>query len=210
MIELSDSHGSLLQWLVASSYIVGDLAVTQTFIFCVRLLDTVTLADALAGHYWPGASGNYLFTKESWKRAGRYHEFVGGGIDSWAFGIRQLATGSKMHVLHDTGYYHRYGHESAWTRDLEVGNVSLKALQILIPFLDLIDESDVEYIMSRKGRYNWFQNLEKHPLRLRDGTAGRTGVTTLPPPSSPSFETRIHRYAAIWSTRFYKRVLRRI
>jgi len=38
MIELSDSHGSLLQWLVASSYIVGDLAVTQTFIFCVRLL----------------------------------------------------------------------------------------------------------------------------------------------------------------------------
>ena len=138
----------------------------------------VTLADALSGKFWPGPSGNYLLTKESWRRAGRYHEFVGAGIDSWGFGVRQLATGSKMQVLDGTGYYHRYGHESAWVRDTKSGNTSLKALQMLIPFLDLIDDNDVEYIMSRKGRYTWFKDLEEHPLKLKTGEKGRTGITS--------------------------------
>ncbi len=64
---------------------------THAWIFKKGIIE---LQDALTGDYWPGPSGNYLFTKESWKRAGRYDESIGGAYDSWAFGIKQLATGS--------------------------------------------------------------------------------------------------------------------
>lgn len=137
----------------------------------------ITLADCLAGPITPGASGNFMFTKESWIRAGGYPEFAG-ALDSWSFGFRQLAAGSKMMVMPDSYYYHRYGHESNWVRWSKRGKTSLTALQVLLPFLDMLDQKDVDYIMSRKGRYDWFENLEKHPIRLKSGDSGSTGFTT--------------------------------
>lgn len=117
----------------------------------------------------PGPSGNYLFTKDSWIKAGKYFEptLINQTIDSWAFLIRQLATGSKMLTLRNTHYFHRYGHNSHFARENINGNVSLSALVILIPFLNRIDESDLEYIMSKKGRYTWLNNLDKNPIRLK-------------------------------------------
>lgn len=44
-----------------------------------------------------------------------------------------------------------------------------------MPFLDLINDEDVEYMMSRKGRYTWFNNLEKRPIKLKSGKDGITG-----------------------------------
>ena len=113
----------------------------------------ITLSDALSGSIWPGPSGNYMLTKESWLRAGRYNEFIGGAYDSWAFGIQQLATGSKMVTLKETFYYHRYGHASVFVRDSQKTNASLTALCVLLPFLCLINDVDVEYVMSQEGRY---------------------------------------------------------
>jgi glycosyltransferase involved in cell wall biosynthesis len=136
---------------------------------------TISLADALAGHVWPGPSGNYLFTRTSWLRAGRYHESVGGGIDSWAFGIRQLATGSRLEVLAGSNYRHRFGHESAWIIDSRSGNASLKALGVLLPFLHLLEDESVEYLFSRTGRTTWFDHLHQRPLRVRCQPAGQTG-----------------------------------
>lgn len=75
-----------------------------------------TLADCLASHVVPGASGNYLFTKKSWQRAGGYPEFAG-AMDSWGFGFRLLATGSKMLAMPESFYLHRYGYESYWIRE---------------------------------------------------------------------------------------------
>jgi len=133
-----------------------------------------TLADCLAGFVVPIASGNYLFTKESWLRAGGYPEFAG-ALDAWGFGVRKLATGSKMVVLPDSFYYHRYGHESYWTRDYKKGKTSLIALQILIPYLDLFKDSDINFIVGRKGRHVWFEQRDKRPLRLKTGTEGSAG-----------------------------------
>ena len=117
----------------------------------------------------PGPSGNYLFSKDSWIKAGRYFEptLINQTIDSWAFLMRQLATGSKMLTLNSTHYFHRYGHKSHFIREKNNGNVSLAALTILIPFLDRIEKSDLEYIMSNKGRYTWLNNLNKNPIRLK-------------------------------------------
>ena len=121
----------------------------------------IELADALTGSIWPGPSGNYLFTKRSWLNAGRYNESIGGAYDSWAFGIKQLATGSKMITMKNSFYYHRAGHESAFIRDKDKIKPSLIALSVLINFLDLIEEEDVDYIMSKEHRYSWFDDLEK-------------------------------------------------
>jgi glycosyltransferase involved in cell wall biosynthesis len=135
----------------------------------------ITLSDALSGHLWPGPSGNYLFSRDSWLRAGRYHEAVGGAYDSWAFGVRQLATGSKMVVLKDTFYYHRVRDNSSFLRDKGSLNPCLVGLQILLPFLHMIEDEDVEYIMGPEGRYRWFENLAERPLRAKNLPAGKTG-----------------------------------
>ena len=144
----------------------------------------ITLADALAGHIWPGPSGNYLFTRTSWMRAGRQNEFVGAGVDSWAFGVRQLATGTKMFTMTGTAYKHRVGHESAYTMDEKDGRMSFKALAALIPFLDLLEDETADYLFAKETRKTWFADLDKRPLKVRGsgvGTAG-TAQSFVPPP----------------------------
>ena len=115
-----------------------------------------------------------MFTRESWHRAGGYPEFSG-ALDAWGFGFRQLATGSKMRALADSFYFHRYGHESYWIREKKKGKISLTALQIILPFIDLIKEEDANYILSNKGRDDWFTNLKSRPLRLKGEKRGRVG-----------------------------------
>ena len=139
--------------------------------------ESVSLSDALSGTLWPGPSGNYLFTRESWERAGRYHEpyLENRSVDSWVFGIRQLGTGSKMVTLPGTWYFHRYGHQSHYVRNARLGNQSLAALVGLIPLLELIEEQDVEYLFSRDGRYAWYENLAEHPIRVKAVKPGKDG-----------------------------------
>lgn len=125
----------------------------------------ISIDDHLISKKVPGASGNYMFTKASWAKAGGYPEVV---LDTWGFGFRQIMTGAKMFTMPGSFYYHRYGHESYWMRGAERRKqaVSLMALQILLPFSDKIDENYLDYIMSRKGRYTWFENLQDRPILL--------------------------------------------
>ena len=126
-----------------------------------------TIEDHLSTTLVPAASGNYMFTKESWIKAGQYPEFAG-ALDTWGFGLRQVMTGAAIYVMPNSFYYHRYSNESYWMRDAESrkASISLRALQLLIPFFDLIDDRDINYIMSSKGRYTWFNNLSKRPIRI--------------------------------------------
>jgi glycosyltransferase involved in cell wall biosynthesis len=135
---------------------------------------TTTLADYLSGPVVPGANGNYMFTRESWLRAGGYPEFSG-ALDAWGFGFRQVATGSRMMTLADSFYLHRYGYESYWVREKKKGNNSLIALQLIIPFIDLIEEEDVKYMIGKEGRQNWFSNLQNRPIRVKYGKQGKIG-----------------------------------
>ncbi|MBE3140735.1 MAG: hypothetical protein IMZ53_09150, partial [Thermoplasmata archaeon] len=126
---------------------------------------------------WPGLSGNYLFTRESWLKAGRYYEpsLENQTLDSWTFGIRQLGTGAKMVTLPGSAYFHRYGHASHYVREHMKGNRSIAALIGVAPFLDRLEEKDVDYILSRKGRYVWYENLKNKPIRVKDETLGHDG-----------------------------------
>ncbi len=136
----------------------------------------ISLADALAGYHWPGPSGNYLYTKESWKAAGRYDESIGGGIDSWAFAICQLCTGAKLAVLPNSSYLHKFGHESASVRDQREGGQSIKALKVLLPYLGLLEEESVNYLLSKETRNEWYGRLEQRPLKVRGGVVGSDGA----------------------------------
>lgn len=138
-----------------------------------------SLADFLADHRNPGSSGNYLFTRDSWVRAGGYPEFSG-ALDTWGFGFYQLATGSRMVALPNSGYWHRYGGESYYIRDMNKKNMSLLALQVMMPFLHLIHPEDVDYIMSREHRYNWLDKLVERPLRTADNQTGQNATTLNP------------------------------
>lgn len=144
----------------------------------------ITLADHLAGHVSPPNAQNYMFTKESWIRSGGYPEFAG-AMEGWGSGIRQLVSGSKIMVMPDSYYLHRVGYESYWIRDSKL-NASIKALQILLPYINLIDRNDVNYIMGPKGRFVWYDNLPDRPIRPLNGQVGKTGISTaeLPRPTS--------------------------
>lgn len=133
---------------------------------------TTTFADYLSGSVVPGASGNYMFTKDSWFRAGGY-PVLSRALDAWGFGLRQVATGSKMMVFPKSFYYHRHGHESYWVRESKSGQISLIASQILMPFQDQIKKNDIKYILNH--RQKWFFNLEKRPIHLKSGQSGSAG-----------------------------------
>ena len=52
---------------------------------------------------------------------------------------------------------------------------SLVVLQIIIPYLDRINDDDVDYIMGKEGRYTWYERLSERPIQLKSGEIGTTG-----------------------------------
>ena len=126
-----------------------------------------TLQHLLAGKLSPGASGNYLFTKDSWQKAKGYSEDLG-ALDTWSFGFKQLMEGCKMVVMPGSYYFHRRGHQSYYIRDAwsKRRSVSLRLIKLIINYIDRFEPGDVDYIFSARGRYTWFDRLEKRPIRL--------------------------------------------
>lgn len=152
-------------------YFTGDSTnVTHKWVYT----DEIHFMDCFRGPIVPGASGNYLYTKKSWEKASGYPEFAG-ALDTWGFGVRQLATGAKMISLPKTGYLHRYGLNSYWVRESKKGTTSLRALQIIIPYFEMFYARDIDYIMSKKYRNKWFDNLSKRSLRDKMKKVGNNG-----------------------------------
>ena len=72
-----------------------------------------------------GSCGHYLFTKESWLKAGGYPEELGN--EGWVFGLRQLAAGCKAIIVPGTHYFHRLSKNSLWKK-LERRGLNDKAI----------------------------------------------------------------------------------
>jgi glycosyltransferase involved in cell wall biosynthesis len=150
-----------LRYFSASTSVIDEIWSFKPNVF--------TIEDLFKGKLPPGASGNYLFTKNSWIKAKGYTEDLG-ALDTWAFGFKQLIENCKMVVMPDGYYFHRRGHESYYLRDAwnKRRSVSLRLIKLIINYIDLINTEDVNYIFSKRGRYTWFDNLEKRPIRLID------------------------------------------
>jgi glycosyltransferase involved in cell wall biosynthesis len=117
----------------------------------------IKLKDLFCSSIVPPSSGNYLFTKESWKKAGGYPEFAG-ALDTWGFGFRQLATGAKMFVLKKSYYFHRHGHDSYWIRESRNGRISEIASSIIKPYEKLIDKNVISFIENNTN--DWFDKKD--------------------------------------------------
>jgi len=130
-----------------------------------------SITDLLSGSLSPGASGNYLFTKKSWLKVNGYTEDLG-SLDTWSFGFKQLIENCKTVVMPGGYYFHRRGHASYYLTDAwsKRKSVSLRLIKLIINYIDRIHPADVDYIFSKKGRYTWFDNLQKRPIRLVEGS----------------------------------------
>jgi glycosyltransferase involved in cell wall biosynthesis len=146
-----------------------------------QFLPRTTLADFIADNKNPGSSGNYLFTKNSWLKAKGYPEFAG-ALDTWGFGFRQLAVGSKLISLPGSYYFHRYGTNSYYIRDMSARTMSIVALQIILPFYHLILPDDLDYIMSKENRFSWFDHLGSRTIRIVGQEVGVQAVSIDTPP----------------------------
>jgi glycosyltransferase involved in cell wall biosynthesis len=184
-ILISNSVARLKEFLIISGadaacfeeirFFQGDGSnVSHKWIFHHSMFD---FADHLTGSIVPGASGNYLFTLNSWKRAGGYPEFAS-AMDTWGFGLRQLATKTVIHVLPNSYYLHRTGIESYWVREARKDNFSTKALQLLLPYWDQFDPEDVKFLVGLLKKDKFEFDLSKHPIRLKNRRAGHTGIST--------------------------------
>lgn len=126
-------------------------------------MDIVTLEHYLQDYSSaPGHNGNYMFTRKAWKKAGGYPENT--WLDTWGFELRLLFAGAKVMVMPDGYYYHRRGHHSYYMRGLQKGSTSQAALPVLRDFFHLLDERDVEYVLSSD---EWLDHLKERPLRLK-------------------------------------------
>lgn len=131
------------------------------------------LSDALSGPITPIASGNYMLKKTSWEKAGGYMELTR-LLDTWTFGIRQLATGTKMVIMPNSSYLHRCGYESNYVHYSKKGiDASALRYNALQPFFNLIEEKDVEYIKDNKD--TWHSILDAHPIKIINRPYGKSG-----------------------------------
>ncbi|MEM6393312.1 MAG: glycosyltransferase [Planctomycetota bacterium] len=124
-----------------------------------------TLEDFLSTNHVAGGGGNFLFTRDAWRRAGGYPNDAG-ALDAWGFALRLAAAGCRIGVAADSYYHHRYSHDSYWTRDNRDGRLGPAAVQLLQPVMHRLVPEDQRYIISPRGTDEWFANRRQRPLRL--------------------------------------------
>jgi len=91
-----------------------------------------SLGDHLSNTESPGSSGNYLFSKKAWQKAGKYR-LDSLSLDSWCFALDALNNNIKMIVSDNDEYYyrHRYGIDSYWVRESKSANIVKLASQLI-------------------------------------------------------------------------------
>ena len=108
----------------------------------------------------PGASGNYLFSKESWARSGGYPT-KSESLDTWGFGFRQLVAGYSPTVTPGTHYFHLLSPDSYWLRDArDTRAMSVRATALILESVNKIDPSIVSFVMSRRRASKWYSKMQ--------------------------------------------------
>lgn len=144
--------------------------VTHDWVFVERDL---TFLDHLRSPYVPSSSGNYLFSRTAFERAGGFPEFAG-GLDAWGFGLRMVATGSRMKICPATSYFHRFGHDSYYVRESRrADKQSLVATSLILEFSDLTSPRIIRKLLSHKHRVSWYSKLQANPFRIKGLATGK-------------------------------------
>lgn len=109
----------------------------------------------------PSFSGNYLYTRKSYDRAGGYPEDVG-AADTFGFGLAQLATGSIMKTLPGSFYWHRLDDNSYYMREERKNANTRNHAKVLIKFYEIFSEKTQE-ILDRNNAQEIWANFHDSP-----------------------------------------------
>jgi hypothetical protein len=87
--------------------------------------------------------------------------------------LKLLSCGTLFLVIPNTFYYHRYSHESLFTRESKKENQEIEISNKFINhILDRLDKKTQEYI---KENPDWFSKLNQIPLILKNSKTGQNG-----------------------------------
>ncbi|MHB8578569.1 MAG: FkbM family methyltransferase [Ignavibacteriaceae bacterium] len=115
----------------------------------------------------PAASGNYLYTRKSYIKAGGY-PLMSGAMDAWGFGFRQHASGAKIAILSNSFYFHRISENGYWMRENRAHNNDKNATKIVREYSYLFDKETQKWLRSAEAEENFFENISKGKLKINN------------------------------------------
>lgn len=119
------------------------------------------LYDMFQTTNFPGCSGNYLFTRESFDAVGGYSERWG-ALDTLAFGFNKLLHGFAITYVPNTYYLHRQGIDSYWMRDAKSNKVSINFYNLMMEHAFLFTDASIQCLTEEIKYY------ERYGKILRD------------------------------------------
>jgi len=133
----------------------------------------LTLEDLFSGLINPAPGGNFLYKKSLWEKVGGYWEYGKGLHEAWGFGFKLLLNNAVFFSVPHTFYFHRYSHDSLFIMENKKNNEGIKVTgQFIQNSFNIFDDKSIEYIQKNP---NWFNDLEKHPLKLKSSRKGVNG-----------------------------------
>ena len=119
----------------------------------------------------PRSSGNYLFSKDSWYKAGGY-PIAAGALENWGFGLRLHLAGYQTHVVPSTFYFHRIGIDSLYARDSrDMERLSLIATAQVLEDASRLPSRLVRRLLNARKARSWLSKI-KVPTLFNDPKLG--------------------------------------
>lgn len=169
LIELIDATGCDVAAFAQGKAFKENFIHTQTFNYEVPGNKYDLATWILNAQINPAYSGNYLFTRKSYDKAGGYPEDMGCG-DTFGFGIAQLATGSVMRTAPGTYYWHRCHNDSYYMREAKKNNTDRDTCKAFHKFAEIFSATTQQMIKEKNPRELWilFENkkLELAPADI--------------------------------------------
>ena len=115
----------------------------------------------------PRSSGNYLFSKDSWYKAGGYPT-AAGALENWGFGLRLHLAGYQTQVVPGTFYFHRIGIDSLYTRESrDMERLSLIATAQVLEDASRLPSKLVRKLLNARKARSWLSKI-KEPTLFND------------------------------------------
>ncbi len=102
------------------------------------------LKHALTGQANPLASGNYLYSRASFDKAGGYP--TAHGSDTHCFGLKQYMTGAKIAILPNTFYWHFFNEHGYFCREERTGNNRKAVWATLKKYANIFNQKTRSYL----------------------------------------------------------------
>lgn len=123
-----------------------------------------SLEKSVRHFFSPVAFGNYLFTKRSWYRAGKYRGRI---LETWDFGTRQLATNTKIFVANKGRYIHEVRSDSKWVKNERQGTNQNYPIKVFLSIKDLLSKDSVDFLENFCLADHFVNCIDKNKFQLK-------------------------------------------